>query len=397
MCPIAGTTLPDPAPRHWGNDDIKKIILYALCVLEEDVFESVVPITLVAKSGEGKTNLITSLKETGLPAKIYSKDAVTKASLGMIKGDRVVSAHLSKIILFDETNKWNLDSLEGTVLPIFGKESSVRIRSGDEIVIITEPHLPIATILPQWEEFEGSGGSAARRIHTIEQILRRSVILRIEPTSINPMLSKEFVKKAFMEWFQNYSIRYKGRDYEEVEWDMLVKTLRRADRLKERLIEPKALHAAVKVVDDLRHSIVISERVHYAEQLPELVIRLAQGRALAYGRTRVSLHDFEEVRDILLDHAKRLGMYAEKGPSCPTCGATMANGPGPFGDEWNCSRFPHCRQTLKYSEGVKLRDDQAAVSEAKAKRIEREKREATEKAYASVDTRKDPTADDLDT
>lgn len=304
--------LPDIAPAFLGNEALKEIILYSMLQFDDsDVRNTLAPVIVVAESGGGKTELLFSL-ETGLgrDVSIWGVDSITAPSLkGMMKRGAMKQGVLSRVSAFDEINKWQVNLCEGVLLPVFGGEHGRRMREGEVFDTSSFKTVPVGTLLPGWRDFEGEGKSAARRTHTLEQLLRRCIVMRLESSVEDESMSNEYMQMCFSKTFAN--VHYERRVDFSGERRKFLRTLNYANKTDDVYFELDHLADSKKMLNGVRKHIVISENVRYSEEFPKLVLKLAKGRALAYGRDWADYNDVKYIADMLVAHAKRVGMWVD--------------------------------------------------------------------------------------
>jgi len=320
-----GKVKADIAPMMVGNAGAKELILAALCVFNiQNIKETVVPFVIVAKSGAGKTTLLRGIKKSfGQDCDIFNINALTGVQMkGTVKGGKLVKAELRPISLFDETNKWQQNYLEEVIMPVFGGEVGVRWREGEKIEQKEFRTLPVGTLLPHWEDFEGKGGHAAKRIHNIEQIMRRSVILRLdEGYGMDDKFLDDYTDMLAGRYFANIS--YTSLVDLETNYRRLIFVINMAHDLPDQEIAVGAWEKVKPQIKRLARMIVISDRVSYHGSLTEHIFRLGIGLSRRYGRFITYQDDFERVMSLLEENARINGMLREL---CPTC--NLPNLPG---------------------------------------------------------------------
>ena len=311
--------LPDIAPAFLGNETLKEFILYSMLVFDEnDVRGTLAPVVIIAESGGGKTELLFSLEGgLGPDVSIWGVDSITAPSLkGMMKKGKVSRGLLTRVSCFDEINKWAVNLCEGVLLPVFGGEHGKRMREGEVYDTSSFKTVPVGTLLPKWRDFEGDGKSAARRTHTLEQLLRRCVIMRLESSLENEQMSDEYLQMCMSQVFSN--VVYERKVDFAGHRERFDRVLRYAAKTDDVAFDLDDLKKTKKMMNEARKHIVLSENVRYSEEFPKLCLKLAKGRALAHLRDWADYKDMEYIVNMLTAHAKRVGMW--EGDKCKITG-----------------------------------------------------------------------------
>lgn len=315
---MARTTLPDIAPGFLANDAIKEFVLYSLLVFDrERVRDTLVPIIVIAPSGSGKTTLLhsmekglNSLEPTDPLIRIWGVDSITAASLGGVqKSGKVQKCELTLISLFDELNKWSISHLDGVHLPVFGAEHGNRMRDGKQWNTTEAKTVPIGTLLPGWRDLEGESGTASRRTHTIEQLLRRSILMCLEPTTKDREASRDYLRFCLSRVFHN--VRYENTVDYRSEALKFGRLLEYAKCHPDVSLKIRDMEKIIDLTDATRARLQISPDVRYEDEFPNLVNRLAMGRALAYEREVADYDDVKYIIDVLVANARVAGLWLD--------------------------------------------------------------------------------------
>lgn len=310
----------DPLPLILGNPDIKEVLLYAMCRYDQREPKNIIPIVLVGKSGEGKTAILECINAI-YPAQIFPKDGLSQASLSELKMSR-------KALLIDEMSKWSINYL-GAVVTLFSHGDTERARKYGQSKVKANG-LPIGTLLDTWQQQEGDVRGIETKSFMIAQILRRSVILYVTPTTRDPALHKQYIHSIINDIFGL-----------EEETDLLLEEFKRKvayviKRATSYASARPVIEESAKVENYLsgfRDRIVIDKMVNYDQEMPKLVTNLAVGRAFAFDRKKVLLSDFERVGDIIIRHSKELEMWINRpsgqGEVDPSSPRTLPEHPSP--------------------------------------------------------------------
>lgn len=328
--PPEGEPRADPAPMLLGNEGLKELLLAAMCVFDPNYQkQTAIPILVIAQSGGGKSTFFEGLKETfDDMANIYNVDAITPAQAkGTVRGQgkhkRVIQARLPSISLFDELNKWQINYLEGVLVPIFGAEQGVRVREGETFNTSDWRTLPIGTLLPFWQDFEQKGNYLAnKKVHDIEQIMRRSLLFRLDDFEDSGEFLEDYIDRTGHKLFGN--IEYvKKVDY-EANTDRVFDVIKNAHNLgRPKFNTQKQFNEAKARLKELAPRILISERVVYDRAFIYNVLKLSVGLARRYNRSTVTLDDVGRIMTILEMHADRLGKLRDR---CVKCHSILDQG-----------------------------------------------------------------------
>jgi hypothetical protein len=273
------------APYFYGNSNVKKLILYACCGYDSEDPRSIIPFMFYGQSGGGKSYLAEGL-DSSLGAYIFKSDSLRKTVGGMYEKDekKVIRLPDRQFIVFDELDKWNTVEMNLT-LPLVG-EKAFAVEYGRAIERYVKA-MPIFLVLPEWEEVILAGKrSSPYKLQVFRQIQRRCIHLKLEDVKESDVIKK--IAKDTME-------------KREISTDNLRSIISRAKNLTLNY-DPYD-----EWVADFVSNFSI-QGANYRPELTRLVIKLASGCARARGMKSVGIHDFEEVGNILLEHAWPCGV-----------------------------------------------------------------------------------------
>ncbi|MHC1578031.1 MAG: hypothetical protein ACXQT6_05025, partial [Candidatus Methanospirareceae archaeon] len=217
------------APGHFGDDDVKRLILDALCYYEREKHEdTLVPFILVARSGGGKTNFAKGLARS-FQADIRGTDAITRNFVTITPEGEVRGANFALVTVFDELDKWNKEHLDA-LLQIFGAEKQKRTRRGADFPMLHRT-FAIGTLLENWEELITERGARGRK-QTLWQLVRRSICLKLGGDE----KEKRSIREKFLRYVLNKMLRHDDSSAEfpsdDEEFECIVETARVIKRAK---------------------------------------------------------------------------------------------------------------------------------------------------------------------
>lgn len=313
--PPEGEPRADVAPNIIGNDDVKEIILSALCFFHRNnVINTSVPKLLIAKSGTGKSEFFEGVKETfQTSADIFPIDAID--SLQMNKGGKgrsVARVTLPEICLFDDIYKWNGNYIKMVLIPIFNATKNCSRLEHDYIIDKTDQNtLPIGSLIPSWREYIGNDNKGKEKALMLEQIMRRCLLLNLD----EDMDLEKYIDLCGSQIFanvpsiHNYDVE---KNHNQVQF-----VVNKAQSLRHCSVYPFVCddnlwpeEARNRINATAKH-IKFRDEVSYENNFTINVKRLSYGMALRYGRQKACLEDVNRVCDILENHARTLHLFGE--------------------------------------------------------------------------------------
>lgn len=296
-------------PYYIGDRDVKEMVLYAYCIFDPNrARETRVPIILHARSGMGKTIFLQGLSDS-LGARIYGANDLTLAALGMKDAQgNVKYADLGSIVLIDELDKWSGDNIS-PLLALFGTEERAAVRYGELFYRQTNSWC-IGTLLEDLGGLKDSDSYVRRKL-LIEQLLRRSIALRLSSSSKTDI--EEYTAEVVDEELLSFRSYGKWRKRLEAFQALsrraeVAKSILRSGA-KSFIVDEGDLDEIRGLLSERTQRFYISEHVEWGRELQRLVLRLAKGRAIAENRLRIRADDVRYILDILEKHANELGYF----------------------------------------------------------------------------------------
>jgi len=280
------------SPDYEGDKDIKEILLYAFCSLEEDnAFDTSVPVILYGLSGKGKSVFLDGLKKS-IKAFVLRASRVRTTLAGMMTPEgRILYPQLPKTIVIDELDKAESKYLFD-LLPFFGREEREAVSYARKYQERTDFWM-VGTMLKDLGKLKDQ-----RRKDVLLQLSRRCVALHLtsnSPKELTRRVMTEEIgmakKKQFNETelsklaFFVETTRQKG-DITYEDWDWTENYLTRESEM-----------------------FSLGEDTYWAGDLRRLILRLSKGRALGFGRTIIENADLKYITTILKKHAVSLNYH----------------------------------------------------------------------------------------
>ncbi|MHC1579973.1 MAG: hypothetical protein ACXQTZ_04945, partial [Candidatus Alkanophagales archaeon] len=301
------------AAGHFGDEDVKRLMLDALCRYDPSEHErTVVPFVLVAKSGGGKTSFARGLSRS-FQAEIRGMDALTRSYMTVTPEGEIRGASFSRITVYDELDKWDKDRLDA-LLHVFGAEKQKRTRYGVDFSVLPRT-FPVGTLLENWEELISERGARGRR-QTLWQLVRRSVCLRLGGGSEE----RGRAKREYLRYLAKHLLRRGGSDdaadaADDEVFECIVeawKAIKRAERLRGELrFDDGDLDAILRLLEKVSDGFYLGDNVAGDMAILPHLLNLTLGHALAEGRSVATYEDARWVCSVVVEHAKRLGMWRE--------------------------------------------------------------------------------------
>jgi len=272
-----------------------------MCRYDERDPTKTIPVILIGKSGEGKTALLENIVAE-FPSKIYQKDGITEASLPDMK-------MTNNLICIDELSKWSIPCLSAVVM-LFSHGTTARARKGKQVQIVASG-IPVGTLLDTWESTADDVKSVESKRFIIAQLMRRAIVLHVQPTTRDPAIHREYVESVVAKIF---GLNRKNNEKIANIRRGVRRLIRKANAIGKDVpdIVGKDHPEFIDYIMSFLGKIEIDPLVSYDEEFCKLVCHLAVGRALANGRKVTALEDVQHVGAIIERHAKELGMWRER-------------------------------------------------------------------------------------
>jgi len=300
------------SPYYVGDRETKEIVAYARAIFDpEKPDRTAVPIMCLAKSGLGKTKFLEGLAFS-MGADLIGANDLTGAGLGMVKDGYVVSANFSHVLGVDEIEKYESKHIHEALLPLAEAEKKLRVRHAIKFLRDTGV-LMIGVCLRNLGELKDQGGQSQRRVHAIEQLFRRCVLLKLEASQ--PEDQDEYTRLVIGQTKYIYGQHRHNTPQGNTRLEEYGKLFIASEVGKALL---KKLHRTFSFEDEkwtFQHlqeatrGFFIGDDVEWGRKMQRNLILLAAGKALTRGEIVIKKEDLERVSSILIGHAKDLGYW----------------------------------------------------------------------------------------